>query len=200
MKPLTFPPLFLSAALLAGLLWAGCGLRGEEGSASPERSSPGEETTPVPQGPTESTAETEPQTATIPLRPVGGSGVEGEAVLEEITGGVEVTLRLENLPKPEAVYLAHIHEGTCGEEAEHDSDHGAEHEHARGGEIEHPLSMVGANRSGEGSSETILWDVGLEELLSGPPRYINVHAPGQGTPPALACGMMGEENHEEANR
>jgi hypothetical protein len=133
------------------------------------------------------------RTAIVPLRPVGGSEVEGEAVLEEITGGVEVRLKLRNLPEPGAVYLAHIHEGTCAGEAQ---EAGAGHEHPHGG-IEHPLSMVGADRRGVGSSRTVVWDVGLKELLSGPPRYINVHAPGSGNPPALACGTLGRDTERE---
>lgn len=195
--------LLLAAVMMIPTV-AGCGARGEE-SAPPE---PAQRQATSPQEkPAASTAEPARQTAVVPLRPVGGSGVEGEAVLEEITGGIEVRLRLRNLPEPGAVYLAHIHEGTCAGEAERgsehehgseDHEHGAEHPH--GGEIEHPLSMVGANRAGEGSSKTTLWDVGLGELLSGPPRYINVHAPGQGNPPALACGELSKAAEREENR
>jgi len=185
--------LLLAAALIATCSAAGCASPKGEGTKRP--GAPAREAAASPGETTAGDAPTEARTAVVPLRPVGGSGVEGEAVLEEIAGGVEVRLKLRNLPQPGTAYLAHIHEGTCAGEAR---EGGTGHdEHAHGGGIEHPLSMVGADRRGVGSSRTLVWDVGLRELLSGPPRHINVHAPGSGNPPALACGALGGDARRE---
>lgn len=104
-------------------------------------------------------------------------------------------LDLRGLPDPGVTYLSHLHPGTCGDEhagddrGEEDHEHdGTSAEEARSDEIEYPLTPVGSDAEGGGSSTTLLEDVTIEELLSGEPKYINVHAAGSGDdlPPDVA--------------
>jgi hypothetical protein len=77
----------------------------------------------------------------LDLHPEGDSGVSGTASIEDTSGGVVVKLELRNLPKPNTLYLAHIHPGTCADEGEgyeHSSAHGEEgHTHHHGEESGH---------------------------------------------------------------
>jgi hypothetical protein len=54
--------------------------------------------------------------ARLLLHPEGDSGVRGTATLEDVSKGVLVELELRGLPKPDTLYLAHIHPGTCARE------------------------------------------------------------------------------------
>ena len=54
----------------------------------------------------------------LDLHPEHDSGVSGTASFEDVSDGVIVKLDLRNLPKPNTLYLAHIHPGTCAEEEE----------------------------------------------------------------------------------
>jgi len=125
------------------------------------------------------------RSARLALHPEGDSGVRGTATFEEISKGVLVKLQLRNLPKPDTLYLAHIHPGTCaqGEEGE-----GGALEHA--GKIEYPLSQVKSNSEGDGSSNTTLHHTSVEKLYSGGPKHVNVHKAGTGDPPILACANL----------
>jgi hypothetical protein len=80
-----------------------------------------------------------------------------------------------------------------GNHAEH---HGATHEHEHEGgpadEIEYPLTPVESDARGDGKSTTVVEDLTLEGLLTGAPKYMNVHAAGTGEPPQLACVNLGE--------
>lgn len=149
--------------------------------------------------------------ATLDLHPEGGSGVSGSASFEDGSAGVVFKLDVRDLPKPDTLYLAHIHRGTCatddeatehgggahGEEG-HANQHGEEsgHEHGggsgseHGGGIEHPLLLVNSDSEGSGSSTTMLPEPSVEELFSGEPKYVNVHEPGAGNPPTLACATL----------
>jgi hypothetical protein len=150
---------------------------------------------------------------TLELHPEGDSGVSGTASFEDSSGGVLVKLDLSNLPKPDTLYLAHIHPGTCADEGEgHEhgsSAHGEEgysHEHAEesghqhgetttahehgGAAIEYPLSQVKSDSQGHGSSITTLPDTSVEELFSGEPKHVNVHEVGSGNPPILTCADL----------
>ena len=132
--------------------------------------------------------------AKVELDPAEDSGVSGTATFLKTTGGVEVKLDVRDLPKPDTIYLAHIHIGSCGAEAnQHGEEQGAAHEH-EGGEIEYPLSPVKSDSEGHASSTTTLWDTTMVKLFSGKPKYVNVHASGQGTPRPLACANLGNEN------
>jgi hypothetical protein len=123
------------------------------------------------------------------------SGVSGTASFESTSEGVVVKLELRNLPKPNTLYLAHIHPGTCAEKETHEhggghgeegyghkhgeSGHehggggrehgGASHEHGAGAKIEYPLSQVKSGSEGHGSSTTTLRDTTVEKLFSGEP-------------------------------
>jgi hypothetical protein len=127
----------------------------------------------------------------LALLPEHDSGVSGTASFEEISEGVLVKLELRGLPKPNALYLAHIHPGTCAEAAAEGETH--EHgEHAEEGlehseEIELPLSQVEADSEGHGSSTTTLGETSVDKLFSGEPKHVNVHEAGSGNPPILGC-------------
>jgi len=134
--------------------------------------------------------------ATVELEPQNGSHTTGSAtVTKSAGGGVSVELTLSGLPKPQTIYLAHVHPGTCagGEEGadHHEEDHEhAEHESATGEEIEWPLSQVESDALGHGSSTTTLNDASMEELFSGDLKHLNVHAAGSGDPPVLSCADL----------
>ena len=151
----------------------------------------------------------------LELRPEHGSGVSGTATFKDAKDAkdaIVVVLELRNLPKPETLYLAHIHPGTCaqGEEEEphgehHEEGEGQAHEHGEHGEhaeeakghehgeeIEYPLSQVRSNAQGEGSSTTKLGHTSIEKLFSGGPKHVNVHEAGVGEPPVLTCADLDE--------
>jgi len=142
------------------------------------------------------------------MRSEHDSGVSGTASFEDTSDGVAVKLDLRGLPKPNMLYLAHIHPGTCaeGEGYEHGGGHskgeyghehgGSSHEHGGGthehgaAEIEYPLSQVKSDSEGRGSSTTTLGETSVDKLLSGEPKYINVHEAGSGNPPILSCADL----------
>jgi hypothetical protein len=150
------------------------------------------------------------------LHPEHNSGVSGTASFEDTSEGVVVKLELRNLPKPNTLYLAHIHPGTCaqGETHGHGGAHGEEgysqkhgesghehgggshehgeasHEQGTGAKIEHPLSQVKSDSKGHGSSTTTLRGTTVEKLFSGEPKYVNVHEAGTGNPPILTCADL----------
>jgi hypothetical protein len=149
--------------------------------------------------------------AELVLRPEHDSGVSGSASFEDISEGVLVKLHLRGLPKPNKLYLAHIHPGSCAQEAEEGqahAEHGEEHQHGEhheeesGGqehsghehgtakEIEYPLSQVKSDSEGRGSSTTTLGETSVDKLLSGEPKYVNVHEAGSGNPPILSCADL----------
>jgi uncharacterized protein (DUF305 family) len=134
--------------------------------------------------------------AEVDLQPQNGSGTTGKVTLSKTDGGggVRVVLDVSGLPRSETTYLAHIHPGTCEEEA---AGGGGSHEHAALGhgtakEIEYPLTPVEPDGQGDGSSTTVLKHVTFEGLLSGDPKHINVHAPGSGEPPPVTCTNLNE--------
>jgi uncharacterized protein (DUF305 family) len=149
--------------------------------------------------------------AEVELQPANGSGTRGRATLTQIDGGVKVTLEVSGLPNPGTTYLAYIHLGSCagdedgghehGEGGHHEQE-GSDHVGSHGGhmetgatmaKIEYPMSPVESDAEAEGSSTTVLRSVTLEGLLSAEPmKYVNVHAPGSGTPPPLACADLSE--------
>jgi hypothetical protein len=132
--------------------------------------------------------------AEVDLEPANGSGTKGAATLSKANGGVKVVLEVSGLSKSGTMYLAHIHPGTCEEEAaggEGSQKHAA-HEHGRAKEIEYPLTPVEPSGKGNGSSTTVLKNVTLEGLLSGDPKHVNVHEPGAGEPPPVTCANLNE--------
>jgi hypothetical protein len=153
---------------------------------------------------------TDHQSANVMLNmhPEGNSGVSGAASFKETSDGVLGKLELRNLPKPDTLYLAHIHPGTCaeGETHEHGGAHGeGEYGHEHGGsshehggsthkhgaaEIEYPLSQVKSDSEGRGSSTTTLGETSVHKLFSGAPKHVNVHEAGSGNPPLLTCADL----------
>ncbi len=117
-------------------------------------------------------------TQTLQLTPSRDSGVSGTATLTDTGAGVEVQLDVQGIPTADGTeHLAHIHAGaTCA-----DDRAGA------GGPVEFPLNSV-VTSGGAGSSTTIV-DTSFDELFSGEPYYVNVHAEmtGEGTPLGVAC-------------
>jgi uncharacterized protein (DUF305 family) len=138
--------------------------------------------------------------AQVPLEPANGSGTKGTATLSEAEGGgVKVVLDVSGLPGSGTMYLAHIHPGSCAEEeggqeeAEGGAEHGhSHHEHGASEEIEYPLSPIDPDARGDGTSNTVVRDVTLEDLLSGEPMHVNVHRPGSGEPPPVTCANLDE--------
>jgi uncharacterized protein (DUF305 family) len=134
--------------------------------------------------------------AKVELMPQSGSHTKGSATLTEAGEEVRVELRLRGLPKPDTMYLAHIHPGTCSE-VEEGAEHEGEGHHERGGhggavgeEIEWPLSEVESDAQGHGSSTTTLKDTSMEQIFSGELKHLNVHVAGSGDPPVLACAEL----------
>jgi Cu/Zn superoxide dismutase len=195
---------FLGLSVVAVIfLLAGCG-GGGGGEGSSARTTTSEETTKA--STTASTAETTEnesgEFATVQLAPMNDSGTNGTVTFTDVAEGVRVDLGVQGLPDPNASYLTHIHPGTCtdeqGGEEEHEANH--EDEHAQGtehheeeetmAEIEYPLPPITPDSQGRGTITTVLQGVTVEQLFSGSPKYINVHAEGTGNPPAIACSPL----------
>jgi hypothetical protein len=111
------------------------------------------------------------------------SGVVGNANLTDTSGGVEVTVAVEGLlTTPGTPQVAHIHEvGTCADDR---ADNGAP--------VQYPLDPLITLEDGTASSATLIEGVTLEQLTSGAPKYVNVHAEptGEGVPPGIACADL----------
>jgi hypothetical protein len=109
---------------------------------------------------------------------------------------VRVHLSLSGLPRPDTVYLAHIHPGTCAEGEAHEENHEHAEQHdgepgsAAAEEIEWPLSEVHSGARGHWSSTTVLKDLSIKKLYSRELEHLNVHAAGSGNPPVLACADL----------
>src|SRR5215210_8513468 len=59
----------------------------------------------------------EDQTVKVNLTQSRDSGVSGTATLEDVKGGVEVTLKMQNLPEAGIKHINHIHAGgTCADD------------------------------------------------------------------------------------
>lgn len=184
-----------SMLLLAALILAlgGCAGGGKE-EAGEEETTAGETTT------------VEAARTTVELSPSRNSGVSGTATLTEIAGEVvAVELEMRNLlDEPGALYLVHIHEGgTCADDR---ADNGAP--------IKYPLDPIivrqsettrettettrettepGVTTTSTSTLEGVTEGFTLDRLLSGPPKYINVHARSTGgasLPPGISCGDL----------
>jgi len=198
-------PLFLLpsvVALAALLLTAGCAGGGGSQEGGGSRESQGHE-----EGRGHEEAD-HGASAKVELRPEGGSGVGATASFEDAPDGVVVKLEARGLPKPDALYLSHVHHGTCSEEGEEHGRAGegeapehaehAEHAghpeagegHGNAEEIEYPLDQVESDSEGRGTSTTTLHDTSVEELFSGEPKLVNLHEAGSGDPPILACANL----------
>jgi uncharacterized protein (DUF305 family) len=136
--------------------------------------------------------------AQVELEPANGAQTTGTATLSKADGGgggggVKVELKVSSLPGSGTMYLAHIHPGTCAEEEAGGEEHGHPHnEHGATEEIEYPLSPVEPDAKGDGTSTTVIDHVTLEGMLSGEPKFVNVHKPGSGGLPPVSCANLNE--------
>lgn len=112
------------------------------------------------------------------------SGVSGTANLQDVQGGVEVTLNMQGLPEAGIEHINHVHGGgTCGDDrAENPAP------------VTLPLTTITAEANGTGSATTTLEDVtvgGLQDP-SEQQRYIAFHAEQQGdeVPPVISCAEL----------
>lgn len=131
--------------------------------------------------------------AQVELEPANGAQTTGTATLSKADGGgVKVELKVFGIPSSGTMYLAHIHPGTCAEDAGGE-EHGHPHnEHGATEEIEYPISPVEPDAKGDGTSTTVIEHVTVEGLLSGKPKFVNVHKPGSGEPPLVSCANLNE--------
>jgi hypothetical protein len=118
------------------------------------------------------------------LTPSRDSGVSGVATLTEVGGGVEVHLRMRDLPEEGVEHINHIHGGgTCAEDRA-----------GRTAPVTIPLTPVVAEGDGTGSATTQLEDLTLARLFEGDEdRFILLHSKakeGGGVPPGIACADL----------
>lgn len=143
----------------------------------------------------EGTTPTKTASRTLDLTPSGDSGVSGSVLLANVPYGVEIVLKVQNLPAQldtehlntgllaDPEYPAYVHEGgTCAEDRAGNS-----------APIKYTLYPIAVDEQGAALSMTRLSQLGLSQLLSGPPKYVDVHivgASGNGTPTAVTCADL----------
>src|SRR5215211_1532036 len=126
----------------------------------------------------------EDQSVKVDLTQSRDSGVSGTATLEDVNGGVEVTLQMRDLPEPGIEHINHIHAGgTCADDRA-----------GRTAPVTIPLKTITAHKDGTGSATTTLKDVSVADLFGeDKERFILLHAKtekGEGVPPGIACADM----------
>ena len=131
-----------------------------------------------------STLAQEAQGTSVQLTPSRGSGVSGIATLEDVEGGVEVTLEMQNLPEAGIKHINHIHAGgTCADDRA-----------GRTAPVTIPLETITAQDDGTGSATTTIEDVSVADLFGeDKERFILLHAQtkeGEGIPPGIACADL----------
>src|SRR5919112_284873 len=112
------------------------------------------------------------------------SGVSGTATLEDVNGGVEVTLEMRDLPEPGIKHINPIHGGgTCADDRA-----------GRTAPVTIPLKTITAQEDGTGSATTTLENVSVAELFGeDKERFVLLHAEtieGEGVPPGIACADL----------
>src|ERR671921_134283 len=126
----------------------------------------------------------EDQTMEVNLTESRDSGVSGNATFQEVEGGVEVTLQMQNLPEAGIKHITHIHAGgTCADDRA-----------GRTAPVTIPLETITAQDDGTGSATTTIEDVSVAELFGeGKERFVLLHAEakkGEGVPPGIACADL----------
>jgi Cu/Zn superoxide dismutase len=126
----------------------------------------------------------EDQTMEVNLTESRDSGVSGTATLEDVKGGVKVTLQMQNLPEAGIKHINHIHAGgTCADDRA-----------GRTAPVTIPLQTITAQNDGTGSATTTIEDVSVAQLFGEEKeRFILLHAQtkeGEGVPPGIACGDL----------
>ena len=131
-----------------------------------------------------STSAQEAQGMSVQLTPSRDSGVSGNATFQDVEGGVEVTLRMQNLPEAGIKHINHIHAGgTCADDRA-----------GRTAPVTIPLETITAQDDGTGSATTTIEDVSSAELFGeDKERFVLLHAvtqEGEGVPPGIACADL----------
>ena len=131
-----------------------------------------------------STFAQEAQAMSVQLTPSRDSGVSGTATLEDVKGGVKVTLQMQNLPEAGIKHINHIHAGgTCADDRA-----------GRTAPVTIPLKTITAQKDGTGSATTTIEDGSVAQLFGeDKERFILLHAEakkGEGIPPGIACGDL----------
>ena len=126
----------------------------------------------------------EQQGAQVQLTQSRDSGVSGTATLEDVEGGVEVTLEMRNLPEAGIKHINHIHAGgTCADDRA-----------GRTAPVTIPLEVITAQDDGTGSATTTIEDVSVAQLFGeDKERFVLLHAvteEGEGVPPGIACADL----------
>jgi hypothetical protein len=126
----------------------------------------------------------EDQIVEVSLTQSRDSGVSGSATLEDVEGGVEVTLQMQNLPEAGIKHINHIHAGgTCADDRA-----------GRTAPVTIPLETITAQNDGTGSATTTIEDVSVAQLFGeDKERFILLHAKtkkGEGAPPGIACADL----------
>jgi LPXTG-motif cell wall-anchored protein len=126
----------------------------------------------------------EQQAMEVQLTQSRDSGVSGTATLQDVEGGVEVTLEMRNLPEADIKHINHIHAGgTCADDRA-----------GRTAPVTIPLKTIVAEEDGTGSATTTIEDVSVAELFGeDKERFILLHAEtkkGEGVPPGIACADL----------
>jgi LPXTG-motif cell wall-anchored protein len=112
------------------------------------------------------------------------SGVSGNATFQDVKGGVQVTLEMQNLPEPGIKHINHIHAGgTCADDRA-----------GRTAPVTIPLETITAQKDGTGSATTTIEDISAAQLFGeDKERFILLHAEtkeGEGVPPGIACADL----------
>jgi LPXTG-motif cell wall-anchored protein len=126
----------------------------------------------------------EDQTMEVNLTESRDSGVSGNATFQDVEGGVEVTLQMQNLPEAGIKHINHIHAGgTCADDRA-----------GRTAPVTIPLKTITAQNDGTGSATTTIEDVSAAQLFGeDKERFILLHAEtkeGEGVPPGIACADL----------
>src|SRR5215210_7612682 len=131
-----------------------------------------------------SVAAQEDQIMEVSLTQSRDSGVSGTATLEDVEGGVDVTLQMQSLPEAGIKHINHIHAGgTCADDRA-----------GRTAPVTIPLETITAQSDGTGSATTTLEDISAAQLFGeDKERFILLHAEtkkGEGVPPGIACADL----------
>jgi hypothetical protein len=134
--------------------------------------------------PSASVGAQEDQIVEVNLTQSRDSGVSGTATLEDVEGGVEVTLEMRNLPEAGIKHINHIHAGgTCADDRA-----------GRTAPMTIPLKTITAQNDGTGSAATTIEGVSVAQLFGeDKERFILLHAEakeGEGVPPGIACADL----------
>jgi LPXTG-motif cell wall-anchored protein len=129
-------------------------------------------------------AQEEAQGMSVQLTPSRGSGVSGTATFQDVEGGVEVTLQMQNLPEAGIKHINHIHAGgTCADDRA-----------GRTAPVTIPLETITAQDDGTGSATTTIEGVSVAQLFGeDKERFVLLHAEtkeGEGVPPGIACADL----------